>query len=148
MRNHRLRQKENALEVDILDAIPVAWLDVEEFDRLGNAGVVDQNVDLTEGADNGLDGFGAGALVGDVAGDSDVRPVAGLFETLGSGVRRGPVNIKDGNAGAFFRKPPGCCETDASRRGRTCNDCRFAAKQHFVPPWYAFLGATVGSRSS
>jgi hypothetical protein len=63
-----------------------------------------------------------------------VLSFAGLFETLSSGMRRGPINIKDGNASTFLCKPPGGREPNAARRSRTRNDCRLAAKQHLSLP--------------
>ena len=104
-----------------------AGLDVEEFHRLGNAGVVDQNVDLAEGADNGFNGFRTRTLVGDVARNPDMCLLSGLLETLGSGERCGAIDIKDCNARTFFRKPSGGREANSARRGRSCNNCRFAA---------------------
>jgi hypothetical protein len=53
---------------------------------------------------------------------------------LSSGLRRGSVDIEDGNARAFFRKPLGGRKANAAGRGRTRNDCCFAAKQHFFLP--------------
>ena len=138
MRDHRLRQKQYALEVDVLDAIPVAGLDVEEFHGLGDAGVVDQNVDLTEGCDNGLNGFRAGSSGRRRCTQHRYAAVPDLLETLRSALRRGAIDIEDCNAGAFLRKPPGGREAYAARRGRTCNNCCFAAKQHSFLPWVCF----------
>jgi hypothetical protein len=130
MRNHSLREEQYALEVDVLDPVPVARLDIEEFHRLGNAGVIDQDVDLTEGVGDSFHGLHAGGLIGHVAGNSDMS----VAKVLRGGLCGGPIDIEDCYPSALFGKPSGGREANPAGRSRTCNNGCFAAKQHSILP--------------
>ena len=51
MRDEGLAQVEHARHVDVDDALPVFGRDLHQLQRLGDAGVVDEDIDLTEGRD-------------------------------------------------------------------------------------------------
>jgi hypothetical protein len=57
--------------------------------------------------------------------------------------RSGAVDIEDRDTGAFRHEPPGGRKTYPSRRGRTRNNSRFAAKQHAFLPGFALRGTIV-----
>jgi hypothetical protein len=68
-RQRRLAHVERAAQVDVGDGLVIGGRDIEGLDRLGDAGVVHQNVDPAIFFDSRGDGGVAGGLVGDVAGE-------------------------------------------------------------------------------
>ena len=78
--------------------------DVHELHRLGDAGVVDQNVDLAEGCDGLLGGLAAIGEVADVAANSDVTGAKFLGRTLG----RSGIQIENGDPGSLLGEKSRC----------------------------------------
>ena len=75
VRHHRLREVEHAPEIHILNPVPAIGIDIPDLDRLRDARVIDQNIDLPERFEHFGDRAFAIGLVGHIAGDTDmVRP--------------------------------------------------------------------------
>ena len=83
---------------------------VHELQRLSDAGIVDQHVDLAELADYGLDRGDAGVPVGHVAGDTAM----GLAQFAGGRRRLSGIEIEDDRASAVLGEQRGDGSADAA----------------------------------
>jgi hypothetical protein len=135
VRHQSLAEVEHAAQVDVEHRIPVLRGDVHELQRLGDAGVVDQDVDMAERLDGAVGRLLAAVAVGHVAREAAVLSA----EALGRVVRRAFVEVDDRDAGAVLGKQPRRSEADPARARGTGNDRHLAGEQHrslqSVPAW-------------
>src|SRR5262249_27812037 len=105
-----LPDEERALQVHAQHAIEVGFGEVEEVRGMDDAGVVDENVEVAEGA-AGVCDHALGALgVADV-GSEEAR----VAERASGGLTGGGLDIGDGDLRAFGEVAPGDREPDAAR---------------------------------
>jgi hypothetical protein len=110
VRDRRLAEIEDAGEVDVDDPPPALVVDFHEPGRLGDARVVDQDVDLAERFDDLGNGGGATGAIGDVDDDAEM-PLPERCRDLG----RCRVTIKGGHPGTVPGEQPRCREPDPPR---------------------------------
>jgi hypothetical protein len=104
VRNECLAQVQHAGQIDIDHELPILGRDIHQFERLGNAGVINENVDLAEGCDSLFGGLATIGEVADVAANSDVVRA----EFLGRSLGRGGIQIQDGDPGSLFGEKSRC----------------------------------------
>ena len=140
MWHDRLREIEHAAQIDVLDAVPVLRDDVPDLHGLGDAGIVDENVDLAESLEHlGHCTFTVG-FVRDVAGEAKVL----LAEFSSRPGRAGAVEIEDRDARALGSERLCGGEADATRTGSSGNDRGFARQKHIPSENLVSIGAEYG----
>jgi hypothetical protein len=72
VRDEGLAQVEYARHIHVDDALPVFGLDLHQLHRLRDAGIVDEDIDLTEGRDRLLGRALTALEIGNIAAESDV----------------------------------------------------------------------------
>src|SRR6185312_5141581 len=97
------RDEERAAGHHVVLEVPVTDRRLEQRLRDRQPGVVDDEIDATEGEDGGTEGGHDLLLVRDVGGDTDrrVRPA----QLAGDGLGAGRVDVRNDHAGAFRSKP-------------------------------------------
>src|ERR1700753_3528079 len=109
MRDEGLAEIENATQVHIQHRVVIGWFDFEELQRLADAGIVDENIDLAELGDD---------LGGDLVAPLEIDNIADITAMLGADAlghfaRLGAFEIEDDNAGTVLREEFGRGEADA-----------------------------------
>lgn len=120
---------QNVAAEGTLDHVEINILKVLAHYLLG--GIVDENVDLAKGVDMLLDGFAAGLVVHEVAGDEQAFPSLLLHHLLGLfGVLLFFREVDDAHVCALAGKQQSDrpANSRARREGRTCEKCWFWPK--------------------
>jgi hypothetical protein len=134
VRHDGLREIQHPGQIDVDDAPPAGLVDVHELHRLGDSGVVDENVDLAESI-NGFRGRSlARGQIGDIASEPEMVRTQALRRCF-----RGPlIDIEDRNARALLGEQSRGREADPTRPGGSRDDCSLTAQKHgFLPKVWA-----------
>ena len=107
VRNEGLAEVEDAAQVDVEDALPALRVDLHDLHRLGDAGIVDEDVDRPNSSMTCSAALPQRREVGDVAADADVAGAE-----LGGGLGRASASSRGSRPGRRARR------TAAPWRGR------------------------------
>jgi hypothetical protein len=139
-RHHRLAEQKQAFDVNREDAIEFGLGDVgDRLVDMRDAGIVDQDVQPSEGRERRLDGRVDILLAHDVAADGERALADPGRGCLGGAL----VEVEHSHARAFARKCLGHAGADAGTRAG--DDRGFVGKTHGRPRGYARLGYLTSS---
>ncbi len=134
MGNDSLAQQQYASKVYVNNSLPALRIDLEGLHRLGDAGIVDQDVNCTEFSGHGGHRAAARFGVGHVTAQTDV-PFTQSARRL---MCRIQVQIKDRDFGTMGRKEPRRGKTDPPAAGSARDHRCFAVQEQFILPSRAF----------
>ena len=121
LRDRGLAHVERAAQVHVQHRVVVLGLDIHEFERLRDAGVVDEHVDPAEFTNDPLGGAQARLLVDDIAGETEMalaeagRSVPGLTF----------VEVQNDDSRTLLGEQASGRQTDSARRRRSRENANF-----------------------
>ena len=110
-----MAQQQYPGEVDIYDPLPTLGVDFQSLHWLGDAGIVDQNINATKLSDNRLDSTFAGFGIGDITAEANMTSPQGRGRLM----RCIQVKVENGNACAMRRHQLRGGQTNATTAGGT-----------------------------
>ena len=125
MRDEGLAEMQDAGKIDAEHRIPGLVVDLHDLQRLRDAGIVDQDVDLAEGGDRLLCRLTASLAIGDVAGNANMAGAQFSRRSVSTRRRRDPEWRPSRHGRRTALPSPSRCRADLPRR-KSRRSCRQA----------------------